>query len=259
VYQFSGVPIGHVVLKLLASLGVTHMIAVSTFLQLVSRNAELVRRAPLRTLELVMTGAEVCDPAVINLWKSSFPAARVVNAYGPTEATIVCVCHEIDNVDGSRTKAYPIGKPLSGVRVCRYDDCGNLEFVGRVDSQIKLAGRRVDLREIEAAARSALPCANVIAGVVRSPNGDSRLALISDRGDEHALELLRKAMSERLPSYMVPAVLASADGRVEDYRGATGKTDTKGLFESLTEAWRIWGATKYRLHEGGAFRPHEFS
>lgn len=61
-----------------------------------------------------MTGAEVCDPGVINVWKTGLPAVRVINVYGPTEATIVCVAHEIAEADHERVGSYPIGRPLRG-------------------------------------------------------------------------------------------------------------------------------------------------
>src|SRR5262249_599730 len=111
VYQFRGAPVGALVYRLLTRERITHLIPVSTILAMVTPAVS----AEVPHLEMVMTGAEVCDPKVINQWKRRMPYLRVINAYGPTEVTIVCLTHEIDAPDDIRRKAYPIGRPLPGV------------------------------------------------------------------------------------------------------------------------------------------------
>ncbi|WP_338864395.1 amino acid adenylation domain-containing protein [Myxococcus stipitatus] len=92
---------------------------------------------------------------------------------------------------------------------------GSLEYVGRVDSQVKVRGFRIELGEIEAVLLG-LPDVAEAAVVVRSaPGGESLLAAyVAPRGG-HAPErwcgTLREALARVLPEYMVPgrfAVLA---------------------------------------------------
>jgi acyl-coenzyme A synthetase/AMP-(fatty) acid ligase len=117
VYQFRGVPAGPLVLRILERERITHMIAVSSLLTLVTRDPDKLDSRRLSALQMVMTGAEVCDPKVINTWKQRLPGIRVINAYGPTEATIVCVTYTVESADHARRISYPIGKPLDGVDV----------------------------------------------------------------------------------------------------------------------------------------------
>jgi D-alanine--poly(phosphoribitol) ligase subunit 1 len=89
-----------------------------------------------------MTGAEVCDPRVIDVWKTHLPEVRVINVYGPTEATIVCVAHEITRPDPERTNPYPIGRPLRGVAARVVADGAEVREPGRV-GELWIGGEQV--------------------------------------------------------------------------------------------------------------------
>ncbi len=115
VHQFRGLHAGAVMRAVIMRERITHLIAVSTLLTMITEDGRHVTREKFPCLEMVMTGAEVCDPGVINTWKTHLPDVRVINVYGPTEATIVCVAHEIGRADHVRTGSYPIGRPLRGV------------------------------------------------------------------------------------------------------------------------------------------------
>jgi len=115
VYQFRNLPAGAIVRAVLARERITHLIAISMLLAMITGDGRQITRAKLPSLETVMTGAEVCDPAVIDIWTRQVPEIRVIHAYGPPEATIFCLTYEIEQEDSERKTAYPIGRPLRGM------------------------------------------------------------------------------------------------------------------------------------------------
>jgi amino acid adenylation domain-containing protein len=101
--------------------------------------------------------------------------------------------------------ANPFGPPGSrlfrtGDRV-RWRADGVLEFVGRLDRQVKIRGQRIELGEIEAALLEHAAVATAAVAV-----RDGRLAAyIVARKAAVATAELRRHLSERLPEAMVPA------------------------------------------------------
>ncbi|MGA4212331.1 amino acid adenylation domain-containing protein [Ralstonia nicotianae] len=144
VFQFRGVPAGAIMREALSREKVTHLIAVSTLLTLITGAPGDLNRNRFPALRAVMTGAEVCDPAIINAWKDSLPGARLFNAYGPTETTIVCMNYEIEAVDTARANAYPIGRPLDGVEAMVVDhDSGERVSAQGVPGELWIGGPQV--------------------------------------------------------------------------------------------------------------------
>jgi D-alanine--poly(phosphoribitol) ligase subunit 1 len=142
VHQFDGVHAGAIMRTVIAREGITHLIAVSTLLTIITDGGRRITRESFPRLELVMTGAEVCDPTVINVWKDRLPDVRVINVYGPTEATIVCTAHEIERVEPGRLRSYPIGRPLRGVAARVMDGAVEVHEVGRV-GELWIGGEQV--------------------------------------------------------------------------------------------------------------------
>lgn len=107
--------------------------------------------------------------------------------------------------------------------LARYWSNGNIEIVGRTDSQVKVRGNRVHLGEIEAvlAAQPGVRQAAVLANT--DTNGDVWLAAYIDPAPPTATTpgILRRALAARLPSFMVPSVYVienlptSANGKVD--------------------------------------------
>lgn len=89
----------------------------------------------------------------------------------------------------------------------RFDECGDLQYVGRVDAQVKLRGYRVELGEIESVMRQ-LPGIRAAVADVR-PRGETAdlvayvVAAPGGYDDRRIQDALRRA----LPSYMVPTHL----------------------------------------------------
>ncbi|HET6974228.1 MAG TPA: amino acid adenylation domain-containing protein, partial [Pyrinomonadaceae bacterium] len=94
----------------------------------------------------------------------------------------------------------------------RYLANGDLEYLGRVDRQVKVRGFRIELGEIEAVLAQH---ANVSESVViaRDDDGDTRLVAYVVAADDQDLTVtdLRSHMKERLPEYMVPAAFVLLD------------------------------------------------
>ncbi|HEU4404960.1 MAG TPA: amino acid adenylation domain-containing protein, partial [Polyangiaceae bacterium] len=66
-------------------------------------------------VRLVIIGGEAALPERLNDWHLSTGArARLVNTYGPTEATVVATSSELSRPESGR--AVPIGRPLAGAR-----------------------------------------------------------------------------------------------------------------------------------------------
>ena len=90
---------------------------------------------------------------------------------------------------------------------------GNLEFVGRVDQQIKLRGIRVEPGEIEAVVLQHPSMQSVvIVGQPAGPTPDYLAAYVVFHADQTlSASELRSWLGERLPDFMIPAIFVSLD------------------------------------------------
>lgn len=91
--------------------------------------------------------------------------------------------------------------------VCRYDDEGVLEFVGRADQQIKLRGFRIEPAEVEATLKTIRGVKNAVVIKRRSAErGEDQLVayLVFDDNVSVTNAELRSHLGDRLPLYMIP-------------------------------------------------------
>ena len=122
---------------------------------------------------------------------------------------------------------------LTGDRVLRPLGGGPLEYLGRIDSQIKILGHRVELEEVEAVLREEARAEAIAVGWPLTPSGAAGIvAFIASRSVDTVQ--LRRALSERLPEYMVPRELRLVG---ELPLNANGKRDRKAML-SMLEAER---------------------
>ncbi|MDA3650035.1 amino acid adenylation domain-containing protein [Saccharopolyspora indica] len=70
----------------------------------------------------LVIGGEALDGAVLQRWRDRHPGARVVNEYGPTEATVGCVVFELEPGAPAVTGPVPIGRPIGNTRVHVLDE-----------------------------------------------------------------------------------------------------------------------------------------
>ncbi|GEJ57770.1 hypothetical protein AMYX_25110 [Anaeromyxobacter diazotrophicus] len=219
-------------------------------------------------LRTVMVSADVVRPDTLAAWRRSpWGEVRLVNNYGPTEATIGCTDFEVPRevaglvargrvpigrplpgrrayVVDARGELAPIGLPgelwiggegiavgylhgpaltaerflpdpfaagVAGARVYRTGDRvrwlpdGQLDFLGRLDDQVKLRGFRIELGEIEAALR-AHPGVKAAAAALKGEGGERRLVgyVVPLEGGPPGADALAAHLAARLPAYMVP-------------------------------------------------------
>jgi amino acid adenylation domain-containing protein len=109
----------------------------------------------------------------------------------------------------------------------RFTDGGVVEFLGRVDHQVKLRGFRIELAEIENVLRQHERVRDALV-LVREEEGDKRLVayVVGEVAD------LRAWLRERLPDYMVPQAFVMLDQMPVT---TNGKVDRRALLALETE------------------------
>ncbi|HEV2679590.1 MAG TPA: amino acid adenylation domain-containing protein, partial [Rhodanobacter sp.] len=242
-------------------------------------NASLPVDGPSPTQALLL-GGEALVPGDLAWWQEHHPDVRIINEYGPTEATVGCCTHEVTE-DMRSAASVPIGRPIwntqlyvldaalrpvpvgmpgelyiageglargylqrpaltaerfvanpfaPGQRMYRSGDLarwrsdGRLEYLGRVDHQVKVRGYRIELGEIEAALAQLGYAHNAV--IVREDQVDQKhlvAYLVCDHVDGAAL---RAQLAERLPDYMLPAAFMCLDALPLT---PNGKLDRKAL------------------------------
>lgn len=90
--------------------------------------------------------------------------------------------------------------------LAQWNENGELEYLGRMDTQVKLNGFRIELGEIEAAVTGYPGIKDAVAQVV-----DDHLVAYYIPEEEIEEELLKKSLGERMPGYMVPSYFVSME------------------------------------------------
>lgn len=95
---------------LLAGRGYSPVKLTPTHLSILSLSGEDIE-GRIRTLVI---GGELLQGSALRWWRQHSPSTRIFNHYGPTEATIGCVVHEVqEDINGP----VPIGRPISNVQI----------------------------------------------------------------------------------------------------------------------------------------------
>ena len=104
-------------------------------------------------------------------------------------------------------------KPKSGDRLyktgdlARYLPDGNIEFLGRIDHQVKVRGYRIELGEIESVLKLHPAVRETVVVVREDVPGDKRLVAYvrSGASGDNFIRELRTELEQQLPAYMVPS------------------------------------------------------
>ncbi|MBQ4880458.1 amino acid adenylation domain-containing protein [Pseudoalteromonas luteoviolacea] len=121
----------------------------------------------------------------------------------------------------------------------RWLPCGELEYLGRIDHQVKVRGFRIELGEIEHVLEDCEGIKDAVVLARESDNNDKRLVayLVATGSDSHEARLMeevRQQARKTLPEYMVPAAFVllehlplTANGKLD--RSALPEPDMKVL------------------------------
>ncbi|PAC76391.1 non-ribosomal peptide synthetase, partial [Bacillus velezensis] len=118
--------------------------------------------------------------------------------------------------------------------------CG-IEYIGRIDQQVKVRGYRIELSEIEVRLAQLADVHDAAVTAVEDKAGNTALcAYVAPQQDD--IEALKSALKDTLPDYMVPAFWVEMD---ELPVTANGKIDKKALPAPDIEA----GSAAYKAPE----------
>jgi amino acid adenylation domain-containing protein len=112
--------------------------------------------------------------------------------------------------------------------LARYRNDGVLEYLGRVDNQVKVRGYRIELGEVEGTL-AGHPQVQSCTVILREDNPGSKQLVgyvVLRKGAAVSADELRRFLRERLPDYMVPAHLVMLDALPLTQNG---KVDRKSL------------------------------
>ncbi|WP_024698598.1 non-ribosomal peptide synthetase [Pseudomonas avellanae] len=125
--------------------------------------------------------------------------------------------------------------PLTGERLYRTGDLGrllpdgNIEFLGREDTQVKVQGHRIELGEIEAALNRHPGVQSAVVRVLGDTLGEKRLAGYVLKADVSLQAAdFTQYLADKLPAYMVPTSFTFVQ---EWPLSSNGKVDKKRLPE----------------------------
>jgi aspartate racemase len=110
----------------------------------------------------------------------------------------------------------------------RFKSDGSIEFVGRIDHQVKLRGHRIELTEIEGALKQHAAVREAVVVMRRSAHGNKHLTayVIADLPHSKFAGELKSLLKQSLPDYMVPSYFLFVD---EFPLTTNGKIDRRAL------------------------------
>jgi amino acid adenylation domain-containing protein len=128
--------------------------------------------------------------------------------------------HPFNNEPGARF--YKTGD------LVRYQPDGNIEFLGRIDHQVKVRGNRIELGEIESVLGQHPNVREVVVTAREDVPGDKRLFAYIVSNQEQAItsKELRRFLKDKLPDYMMPSAFVLLDALP---RTPNGKVDRRAL------------------------------
>jgi acyl-CoA synthetase (AMP-forming)/AMP-acid ligase II/aryl carrier-like protein len=129
----------------------------------------------------------------------------------------------------------------------RWNAEGQLDYLGRIDQQVKVRGFRVELGEIEARLLAQGPVRDAVVVAKPGPAGLRLVAYAAPHaGQRIDAAALRQALADALPDHMVPSAIVALDALPLT---PNGKVDRRALPEPVFEGDRAHLAPQGRIAE----------
>lgn len=127
--------------------------------------------------------------------------------------------------NGSDTRFYRTGD------LCVLNENGNIDYVGRKDSQVKIQGFRIELSEVEFHTKKAINGkVALVALAIKNAAGNNEIVVVFE-AEEFNLDEVKKYLKSQLPSYMIPS---RYHFKKPFPLNVNGKTDRKSLTKEFT-------------------------
>ncbi len=186
-----------------------------------------------------------------------------------------CLARGYVNQPQSTQEKFLAHPHVAGARIyrtgdrARYREDGNVEFLGRLDQQVKLRGYRIELGEVEDVLSNA-PGVYRAAVLLRqdTPEQQRLVGYVTGQPElKSLLDQIRSYVVARLPQYMVPVIIVwvdvmplTATGKIDRYAlpvpeetagQAASKTAPRNqVEEALAELWKsVLGVPEAGIHD----------
>ncbi|WP_319502717.1 amino acid adenylation domain-containing protein [uncultured Draconibacterium sp.] len=128
------------------------------------------------------------------------------------------------NYNGDDTRFYRTGD------LCLLKKNGNIEYIGRKDSQVKIQGFRIELSEVEFHTKNAIKgTVPLVALALKNVTGNFEIAIVFE-SPEFEISGIKQYLNSKMPSYMVP----SRYSFIKQFPlNTNGKTDRKKIEEIM--------------------------
>jgi amino acid adenylation domain-containing protein len=134
----------------------------------------------------------------------------------------------------------------------RYLPDGNIEFIGRIDNQVKIHGYRIELGEIEAVLNQH-PTIKESIVVVRDgdSSGEKHLIayLVRKELSSGAISELRNFLKDKLPNYMVPSLFVQLDALPLSPNGKTDRVVLQLRDDARPESKETYAEPRTHMQE----------
>jgi amino acid adenylation domain-containing protein len=255
----------------------------------------------LASLEQLLVGGEALSVQHIRRAWDRLASVEIINAYGPTEATVFACSYRIPKEPDATATSIPIGRPIGdtqayildrnlqpvsiGIRgdlylggpgvargyrnrseltalrfitdpfskernarlyktgdLARFLADGNIDFLGRIDDQVKVRGFRIELGEIESTLRRHEGVRDAVVLPYADPGGERRLSAFVVRKPDVELSAgeLRELLRQSLPEFMIPSRCCVLDRWPLT---PSGKVDRQALATAGVAAGKISSAS----------------